>query len=75
MPAMWIPRPVYEAIPYACLATGAAMFAAAFLVPGGPHGLLFGCGGIVATLGLLLWMRRRDYRTTQADYDPHALDD
>ena len=72
---MWIPRPVYEAIPYVCGTCGATMLAAAFLVPDGPHGMLLGCGAIAVTIGLLLWMRRRDYRATQADYDPHALDD
>jgi hypothetical protein len=72
---MWIPRPVYEAIPYACLAVGAAMLAAAFLLSDGPRDLFFVVGGGTATIGLLLWMRRRDYRATQSDYDPHALDD
>jgi hypothetical protein len=26
-------------------------------------------------VGALLWMRRRDYRATQAGYDPRALDE
>jgi hypothetical protein len=27
------------------------------------------------TLGLLLWMKRRDYRSTQSAYDPRAIDE
>jgi hypothetical protein len=72
---MWIPRPLYEAIPYACAATGAAMLVTAFMVHRGQEGWLFGLGGLAVILGLVLWMKRRDYRSTQADYDPHSLDD
>lgn len=71
---MWIPRPVYEAMPYAFAAAGAAMIAIAVLVQRGPRGLLFGLGGFAIIVGLVLWMKRRDYRTTQTDYDPHSLD-
>jgi len=72
---VWIPRPVYEALPVVFAAAGAAMIAIAFLVHRGPRGLLFGLGGFVVTVGLVLWMRRRDYRATQTDYDPHSLDE
>jgi hypothetical protein len=72
---MWIPRPVYEAMPYVLGGAGAAMIVTAFLVHRGPQGVLFGLGGFAVTAGLVLWMKRRDYRTTQADYDPHSLDE
>jgi hypothetical protein len=35
--------------------------------------LAFGASGL--TLGLVLWMRRRDYRASQREYDTRALDD
>ncbi len=72
---MWIPRPVYEAIPYAWLAVGAMMIGAAFWLGHGPRSVLFGGGGLCIVLGLVLWMKRRDYRSTQSNYDPRALDE
>jgi hypothetical protein len=72
---MWLPRPIYEALPYAFAGCGAVLVAVAFHYEEVPHGLLFGAGGVLITVGLVLWMKRRDYRTTQSDYDPRALDE
>lgn len=72
---MWLPRPVYEAVPYAAIIAGGACFAVAYWVERSPHTLLFVGGGALVTIGALLWMRRRDYRTTQSDYDPRAIDE
>jgi hypothetical protein len=72
---MWIPRPIYEAMPYVLAGAGAGLVALAFHAKELPHGLLFGGGGILLTAGLVLWMKRRDYRTTQSDYDPGSLDE
>ena len=41
----------------------------------GPRGLLLALGAPGLTLGLVLWMRRRDYRASQREYDTRALDD
>lgn len=71
---MWIPRPVYEALPYAYMVIGAALLVAAFLVAAGPRGLMLAAGAGFLTLGLVLWMRRRDYRASQREYDTHSLD-
>lgn len=72
---MWIPRPLYEAIPYAYACAGALLLAAAWLIERGPRGWLLAAGvcGIVA--GLVIWLRRRDYRSSQAEYDAHAIDE
>ena len=72
---MWIPRPLYEAIPYAYMAAGAAALAAAYFLDLGPRGLLLLLGGVGLTAGLVLWMRRRDYRASQSEYDTRSLDD
>jgi hypothetical protein len=72
---MWIPRRLYESLPLAYIVAGAAAFAAAFLREGGPHGLLMFLGGLSLTVGLVLWMRRREYRRNQAEYDAHSLDE
>jgi hypothetical protein len=71
---MWFPRPLYEALPYVYLAAGAVALAAAFMVDDAPHGWLLLLGGGCLTLGLVLWMRRRDYRASQDEYDTHSLD-
>jgi hypothetical protein len=72
---MWLPRPVYESLPYAAAGAGLASIAAAFWLEWAARSLLFGLGGVLITVGLVLWMRRRDYRTTQSDYDPRAIDE
>ncbi len=72
---MWILRPLYEVIPYASVAAGAACFAVAYYTDYGPSGMIFALGGLFVTVGLVLWMKRRDYRSTQSDYDPRALDE
>ena len=72
---MWLPRPIYESMPYAAVAVGLGCFAAAYWIEQSPRSLLFVGGGLLVTLGALLWMKRRDYRTTQAGYDPRAIDE
>ena len=72
---MWLPRPVYEAMPYAGVAVGVACFALAYYTERGPRGIAFVLGVLFATVGVMLWMKRRDYRSTQADYNPRALDE
>jgi hypothetical protein len=37
--------------------------------------LLLLVGGAGLTAGLVLWMRRRDYRSGQSQYDARSLDD
>jgi hypothetical protein len=71
---MWLPRPLYEALPYAYMAGGVVALGAAFLIDRGPRGLLLAFGAVALTLGLVLWMRRRDYRTSQREYDRDSLD-
>jgi hypothetical protein len=72
---MWIPRPLYEVLPYVYMAAGAAALGVAFFVERAPHGLLLLLGGLGLTVGLVLWMRRRDFRASRAEYDAGSLDD
>ena len=72
---MWLPRPVYEAVPYASVLAGVACFALAYFSENGPRGFELALGGLLVVLGLMLWMKRRDYRSAQADYNPRALDE
>ena len=72
---MWLPRPVYEALPYLAVGAGLGCLAAAWWVEQAPQSLLFIAGGALVTVGALLWMKRRDYRATQSGYDPRAIDE
>jgi hypothetical protein len=73
---MWIARPIYELIPYIYMALGAALIAAAwFLTVETVPGILAALGSISLLAGIVLWLRRKDYRTRQAEYNSHSLDD
>jgi hypothetical protein len=71
---MWIPRPIYEILPYLYMVAGAGLVGAAFFMASGPRGLLLAAGAAGLTFGLVLWMRRRDYRVSQREYDTDSLD-
>jgi drug/metabolite transporter (DMT)-like permease len=72
---MWLPRPLYEAKPWASILVGLACFAVAWWVERSPRSALFALGAGLVTIGTLLVMKRRDYRSTQSDYDPRAIDE
>jgi hypothetical protein len=72
---MWFPRPVYEALPYVYAACGVALLALALFGNVGPRGLMLALGGLGLMGGLVLWMRRRDYRASHQAYDRHSIDD
>jgi drug/metabolite transporter (DMT)-like permease len=72
---MWLPRPLYEAKPYLGVAAGLACLLVAWFVERSPRSALLVLGGGLVTVGVLLWMRRRDYRSTQSAYDPRAIDE
>jgi hypothetical protein len=72
---MWFPRPVYEALPYAYGLIGALLAAAAFMFESAPHGLLLTAGVIAIIVGLVIWMRRREYRASHAEYDRRSIED
>jgi hypothetical protein len=57
------------------MGAGAALVAAAYFIEQGPRGLLLLFGAVGLTAGLVLWMRRRDYRHSQAEYDTRSIDD
>jgi hypothetical protein len=72
---MWFPRPVYEVLPYVYATAGTALLALAFFGNVGPRGLLLALGALGLVGGLVLWMRRRDYRASHAAYDRHSIDE
>jgi hypothetical protein len=73
---MWIARPIYELLPYVYMVVGAvllgfAWFSTADTLPG----VLLLLGSLSMLAGIVIWLRRKDYRTRQAEYDSHNLDD
>jgi hypothetical protein len=73
---MWISRPIYELLPYLYMLVGAGLLAAAWLVDAGIWSSTFLVVGALSLMGgLVLWLRRKDYRTKQAEYDSRSLDD
>ncbi len=73
---MWIARPLYELIPYIYMLLGLALLGAAWLINMDRlPGVLLLLGSLSLLAGIVLWLRRKDYRTTQAEYSSKPLDD
>jgi hypothetical protein len=73
---MWLARPVYEFLPYLYMLIGLGLLVAAWFVESGTLPSVFMVVGALSLMGgLVLWLRRRDYRTRQAEYNSRSLDD
>lgn len=80
---MFLPRSVYEGLPYAWLGGGALACLLSYVGAGGTGGGSAGAwsdvglvGGVCAMLvGIVLLLRRRAFRADTARYDPRSLDD
>lgn len=60
---MWIPKPIYEALPYFYLVVGALSLAASMYVNHGYWPLIgFGLGLFCLVAGLVVLLKRRDSR-------------
>jgi predicted MFS family arabinose efflux permease len=73
---MWMPRPIYELLPYFYMAVGLGLLGAAWLVEASTLPSVFMVVGALSLMaGLVLWLRRRDYRTRQSEYNQRSLDE
>jgi formate hydrogenlyase subunit 3/multisubunit Na+/H+ antiporter MnhD subunit len=73
---MWVPKPVYELLPYAYGLAGLGLLLASYGARSSFWADLLLVLGIAAiVLGLMLALRRRDYRLKLSKYDPHSLDE
>ena len=73
---MYLPRSVYEALPYLYAAAGLGLCAASYLgraAEWSDTALAIGVAGVL--VGLVLMLRRRSYRDDASRYDSHSLDD
>jgi hypothetical protein len=71
---MWIARPIYELLPYVYMALGAVLISLAWFLETLP-GVFLTVGSLSLLAGIVLWLRRKDYRTRQAEYTNRSLDD
>jgi ABC-type Fe3+-siderophore transport system permease subunit len=73
---MYLARPLYELLPYAYVLAGACALAASWFVREAPWPMVLMVGGMVAVVGgLVILLRRRDYRTTKSEYTVKSLED
>jgi hypothetical protein len=73
---MWIARPLYELLPYIYMLVGLILLGAAWAITAEMlPGILLVVGSLSLLAGIVLWLRRKDYRTTQAEYNSKSLDD
>ena len=73
---MWLARPIYEILPYLYMLVGLVLLGAAWLVNMETLPSIFMVVGALSLLaGIVLWLRRKDYRTTQAEYTNRTLDE
>jgi O-antigen/teichoic acid export membrane protein len=64
---MWLQKPLYESLPYYYFAVGVVALLAAVYVGHGRWlwiGAALGLGSMLA--GVVVWLRRRDYRAKRA---------
>jgi LPXTG-motif cell wall-anchored protein len=72
---MWLSRPVYELIPYAYMTLGVVLLVASGFATGSGASLLMIAGIAALIVGAVLWLKRRDYRRGQSEYNSRSLDD
>ena len=72
---MWLARPV-EFLPYLYMLVGLGLLAAAWFIEMSTLPSVFLVVGVLSIMaGLVLWLRRRDYRTRQSEYNSRSLED
>lgn len=67
---MWLPKALYESIPFSCLAFGAAAVAVAFYLEAWHWAEICAVFGfVVLVAGVVLLLRRRGYRASRSRLD------
>jgi hypothetical protein len=66
---MRLPRLVYEGLPWLYFAGGIALVLASYRLHSGVWSMLLLLSGVLGLLGgVVVWLRRRDYRTARHEY-------
>jgi hypothetical protein len=67
-----IPTPLYESLPWLYALAGALLIAASHELHSGALSLLLLLAGALGLIGgAAIWLRRRDFRATRAEYWSH----
>jgi hypothetical protein len=67
---MWLPKPLYESIPFHYLVLGAAAIGAAFYVESWYWPEICAGGGLILLItGVMLLLRRKGYRASRSRLD------
>lgn len=67
---MWLSKSVYESLPWYYLAAGLVALGLGFFVDRGPWPeILFAAGFVGLVAGLVLLLKRRDYRASRSRMD------
>jgi len=75
-PPVYLPRPLYEVLPYAYVLGGGALAVASYLLPSSPWAdAALALGSVALVAGIVLILRRRTFRDEASRYDPKSLDD
>jgi hypothetical protein len=63
------PKPLYESLPWLYVLAGAVLIAASHQLHSGPLAVLLLIAGTLGLVcGAAVWLRRRDFRATHAEY-------
>lgn len=72
---MWLPKPIYESLPYALMLGGLLLAIGGYLSNiEWLQSLLLVGGSLVAVAGLVLLLKRRDYRLSRSRVKYDKLD-
>ncbi len=66
---MRLPGPVYESLPWLYFAGGVLLLLASYRLHAGLWSMLLLLAGVLGLVGgAVIWLRRRDFRATHAEY-------
>jgi hypothetical protein len=68
-------KPVYESLPWAYALSGALLIAISYQLHSGALSIMLLLAGVAGLVGgAAIWLRRRDFRTTRAEYWSHQAE-
>lgn len=76
LPSPYIARPIYELLPVVYLGVGLSLLALSYFRTTGVLAGVLGLAGLCTVLyGLVIALRRRDFRAMRGEYDASPLSD